>query len=264
MRRSKRQSKGSELSFASESPLNRLRTKVRRITQILERNYGIPRRKKHSDPVEVLIQTILSQNTSDQNRDRAYQRLIFRFPRWEDVLAAKTGALFQAIRPGGLARQKARRIREFLYWLEEREGNLGLSFLRKMDSEEIKKILGGLKGIGPKTLHCLLLFGLGREAFPVDTHILRIGQRLGFIPERMHAEEAHEWAASLIPENKSLSLHLNLIRFGRKTCKARQPQCDLCFLSRECVHPGRQSGPIRRTSGQGRGSSKDHPFHAPD
>ncbi len=242
MKRSKRQSKDSEPPFGSESPLNTLRTKVKRITQVLERNYGVPRRKKNSDPVEILIQTILSQNTNDQNRDRAYQRLILRFPRWEDVLTAKTEALFRAIRPGGLARQKARRIREFLHWLKEREGNLSLSFLRRMDSEEIKRTMGGLDGIGAKTLHCLLLFGLGREAFPVDTHILRIGQRLGFIPERMNAEKAHEWAASLIPENKSLSLHLNLIRFGREVCKARQPQCNPCFLSRECLHPCRQSG----------------------
>ena len=92
-----------------------------------------------------------------------------------------------------------------------------------MDSEEIKKTMGALKGIGPKTLHCLLLFGLGREAFPVDTHILRIGKRLGFIPEQMNAEKAHQWMVPLIPKKKSLSLHLNLIRFGRSICKAKSP-----------------------------------------
>ena len=100
-----------------------------------------------------------------------------------------------------------------------------------MDSGEIIKTLSALKGVGPKTVHCLLLFGLEREAFPVDTHILRIGKRLGFIPEGMDAERAHSWMAPLIPKRTSLSLHLNLIRFGREICKAKTPQCDICFLN---------------------------------
>jgi endonuclease III len=149
----------------------------------------------------------------------------------------KTNSIVSAIRPGGLAEQKARRIREILQWIKKREGKLSLSFTKKMDSDEIKKMIGTLKGIGPKTLHCLLLFGLGREAFPVDTHILRIGKRLGFIPEGMDAEKAHSWMAPLIPKEKSLSLHLNLIRFGRSVCKAKNPLCNTCFLIEECLHP---------------------------
>ena len=212
-----------------------LRAKLGRITLLLEKEYGIPRRARPGNPLDILIETILSQNTSDQNRDRAYQRLKTRFPHWEDVLEAKTKPLVSAIRPGGLAEQKARRIREILLWIRKQEGKLSLSFLRTMDSEEIKKTIGALKGVGPKTLHCLLLFGLRREAFPVDTHIHRIGKRLGFIPERMDAEKAHEWMSPLIPKKKSLSLHLNLIRFGRSVCKARKPLCDVCFLSGECL-----------------------------
>lgn len=212
-----------------------LRAKLSRITLLLEKEYGIPRRARPGNPLDILIETILSQNTSDQNRDRAYQRLKTRFPHWEDVLEAKTKPLVSAIRPGGLAEQKARRIREILLWIRKQEGKLSLSFLRTMDSEEIKKTIGALKGVGPKTLHCLLLFGLRREAFPVDTHIHRIGKRLGFIPERMDAEKAHEWMSPLIPKKKSLSLHLNLIRFGRSVCKARKPLCDVCFLSGECL-----------------------------
>ena len=212
-----------------------LRATLGRITLLLEKEYGIPRRARPGNPLDILIETILSQNTSDQNRDRAYQRLKTRFPHWEDVLEAKTKPLVSAIRPGGLAEQKARRIREILLWIRKQEGKLSLSFLRTMDSEEIKKTIGALKGVGPKTLHCLLLFGLRREAFPVDTHILRIGKRLGFIPDRMDAEKAHKWMSPLIPKKKSLSLHLNLIRFGRSVCKARKPLCDVCFLSGECL-----------------------------
>ncbi len=219
-----------------------LRTKVRKITFVLEKQYGVPRREYPRDPLDVLIETILSQNTNDQNRDRAFRRLKSRFPRWEDVLKARTKSVVSAIRPGGLAEQKARRIREILHWIKEREGKLSLYSLKKMDDEDIKKTMGGLKGIGPKTLHCLLLFGLGREAFPVDTHVLRIGKRLGFIPDRMDAEMAHRWMATLVPKGKSLSLHLNLIRFGRSVCKAKNPCCNVCFVSGQCLYHNNSDG----------------------
>jgi endonuclease-3 len=216
--------------------LRHLKAKLSKITLLLERRYGIPRRADPGNLLDILIETILSQNTSDQNRDRAYQRLKTRFPRWEDVLEAKMNGIVSAIRQGGLARQKARRIREILHWVKRQQGKLSLSFLKKMDSEKIKKTMGPLKGVGPKTLHCLLLFGLRREAFPVDTHILRIGKRLGFIPEGMGAEKAHLWMSPLIPKDKSLSLHLNLIRFGRSLCKAKNPSCDSCFLAGQCLY----------------------------
>jgi len=213
-----------------------LKATLRKITLLLEKHYGIPKRTDPGNLLDILIGTILSQNTNDQNRDRAYQRLKTRFPRWEDVLEAKMNGIVSAIRQGGLARQKAKRIREILHWIKRQQGKLSLSFLRKMDSEEIKKTIGTLKGIGPKTVHCLLLFGLRREAFPVDTHILRIGKRLGFIPEGMDAENAHLWMGPLIPKKRSLSLHLNLIRFGRSVCKAKNPACNICFLSGECLY----------------------------
>lgn len=213
-----------------------LKAKVKRIALLLEKGYGAPQRERGANPLDILIQTILSQNTNDLNRDRAYERLKSRFPHWGDVLNAKTETIISAIRPGGLAGQKARRIQEILRWIKKRERKLSLSFLKRMDSEEIKKLIGGLKGIGPKTVHCLLLFGLERDAFPVDTHILRIGKRVGFIPERMDAVKAHPWMVPLIPKRKSLSLHLNLIRFGRSTCRAKRPQCEECFLAEECLY----------------------------
>ncbi|MDP3017488.1 MAG: endonuclease III, partial [Deltaproteobacteria bacterium] len=166
----------------SEGPWQRhkdLKAKVKRIALLLDKGYGAPQRERGANPLDILIQTILSQNTNDLNRDRAYERLKSRFPLWEDVLKAKTEAVISAIRPGGLAGQKARRIREILRWIKKREKRWSLSFLKGMDSEEIKKLIGGLKGVGPKTVHCFLLFGLERDAFPVDTHILRIGKRVG-------------------------------------------------------------------------------------
>jgi len=214
-----------------------LKANVKKITLLLEKQYGVPRREGPGEALDILIETILSQNTNDRNRDKAFQRLKTRFPRWEDVLGGKRRSIVSAIRPGGLAEQKARRIHDILRWIKKREGRLSLSFLKKMNSEEIKKTIGSLKGIGPKTLHCLLLFGLRREAFPVDTHILRIGKRLGFIPEGMNAEKAHSWMVPIVPKGKSLSLHLNLIRFGRSVCKARDSRCSNCFLIKECLHP---------------------------
>jgi endonuclease-3 len=221
------------ISLPMEEP-KRIRAKVRKITLLLERQYGIPRRERRGDLLSVLIGTILSQHTNDRNRDRAYQRLKRRYPRWEYVLEAESKSIVSAIRPGGLAEQKARRIREILRWIKNREEKLSLAFLNKMGSEEIKKTMGVLKGMGPKTVHCLLLFGLGREAFPVDTHVLRVGKRLGFIPEGMDAGKAHQWMVPLIAKGKSLSLHLNLIRFGRSVCKAKKPSCSICFLNQEC------------------------------
>ena len=223
-----------------QNHLKKLRAKVQRITFLLEKTYGIPRRERRGDPLDVLIQTILSQNTNDRNRDLAYDRLKARFPFWKDILRAKTGEIARAIRPGGLANQKAKRIRDLLQWIKDRDGGFGLLSLRKMGSEEIQETFGTLKGIGPKTLACLLLFGLGREAFPVDTHILRIGKRLGFIPERLDAEKAHPWMVPLVPKGKSLSLHLNLIQFGRSICRAKNPKCEFCFLRGECLY-------VRRT-----------------
>jgi endonuclease-3 len=216
--------------------LREIKTEVKRVAALLEKEYGVPERKGREDPLDILIQTILSQNTNDLNRDRAYQRLKNRFPRWQDVLNGKTEAIVSAIRPGGLARQKAKRIRDLLRWIQKKEGRLSLDFLRPMNSEEVRRIIGERKGIGPKTIDCLLLFGLGREAFPVDTHILRIGKRMGFIPETMDAAKAHPWMGPLIPKGKSLSLHLNLIRHGRTICRARRPQCDGCFLAGECLY----------------------------
>ena len=217
--------------------LRQTKAKVRKINALLERAYGIPDRERKVDLLDVLVQTILSQNTNDQNRDRASQRLKRQFPRWNDVLVGKRRALVEALRPGGLARQKAKRITDILRWIDKREGKLSLDFLRGMESEEVKKILGGLKGVGPKTVHCLLLFGLGKEAFPVDTHILRVGKRLGFIPEEINAEKAHAWMVPLVPEGKALSLHVNLIRHGRSVCKPKNPKCTECFLGGDCLHP---------------------------
>jgi endonuclease III len=209
---------------------------VVRIISLLEKEYGLPVIKKRGDLLDVLIETVLSQNTNDRNRDRAFERLKSRFPDWEDVLKASPARLISAIRPAGLAKQRTKTIQGILQWIKEECGRLSLIRLQKKSSREVEEILQNIKGIGPKTIHCLLLFGMGREAFPVDTHILRVGKRVGFISGKIDAREAHRWMAPLIPAGKARSLHLNLIRFGREICSARSPKCRLCFLVKECLN----------------------------
>jgi endonuclease-3 len=150
-----------------------LKAKVRKITLLLEKQYGIPRRTGPGNPLDILIETILSQNTHDQNRDKAYQRLKARFPRWEDVLESKTKSIVSAIQPGGLAEQKASRIREILHWIKKREGRLSLSFLKEMDSEEIRKTMGVLNGIGPKPF--TVSFSLVLEGRPFQWTLISFG-----------------------------------------------------------------------------------------
>lgn len=216
------------------SRIREIEKKVVRVASLLEKAYGPPTERRRQDPLETLILTILSQNTLDRNRDHAYERLKKKFGTWEAVLGAPLRALARTIRVGGLARQKAKCVQETLRWVQERFGTLDLTGLRTMSNEEIEETVGALKGVGPKTLACLLLFGLGREAFPVDTHILRVGKRIGFIPEKMEAPEAHRWMTPLVPKGRSLSLHLHLIRLGRSVCRARSPRCETCLLKEAC------------------------------
>jgi endonuclease III len=151
------------------------------------------------------------------------------------VLDAPPARVADAIREGGLANQKALRIQGLLRWTGERFGSLDLSALRGMPDREIRDRLSPLPGIGPKTLSILLLFSLGREAFPVDTHCLRLLTRLGVLPSGTTAEKAHAAMRLLVPRGRSLPLHLHLIRFGRETCHARKPECAGCPLARQCV-----------------------------
>jgi endonuclease-3 len=222
----------------TRSSLRALKEKLVRVTRLLEKHFGIPRPGNRGDLLDVLIGTILSQNTNDRSSNLAFEKLKKGFPCWGDVLASDLKSVVRTLRSGGLARQKAKRIREILRWLKRKHGRLSLDFLKKMDSETIITTLSQLRGVGPKTIHCLLLFGLKRDEFPVDTHILRIGKRLGFIPERMNASQAHVWMAPLVPDRKSLSLHINLIRFGRSVCRAVTPRCNRCFLRGDCLSPG--------------------------
>jgi endonuclease III len=215
-------------------------TRLRAILKRLARAYGMPRWKPTHDPLGELIATILSQNTSDVNSERAYESLRQAYPTWEDVWHADPDDLASVIRSGGLAVLKSRRIQEVLHQLEARQGSLSLDFLIGMPMPAARAFLGDFPGVGPKTIACVLLFACGHPAFPIDTHIFRVTTRLGLLPEGCTAERAHVIIEPHIPALAVYSAHVNLIRHGRTLCKARQPACTACCLRTFCPYP--QSG----------------------
>jgi len=188
-------------------------------------------------PVDELVSTILSQSTTDGNRDRAFERLKARFGSWEAVRDGDVAAIEDAIRVAGLARQKAPRIKAALQFITDRQGALTLDFLRQMPVEEARAWLMQMKGVGIKTASIILLFSLGMPAFPVDTHVHRTTRRLGLIPPNTNAEKAHYLLEAALPPETYLDAHLNLIRLGREICRARTPDCPRCPLRTMCVYP---------------------------
>jgi endonuclease-3 len=200
----------------------------------LRKAQGPFRAKPSLDPLDELILTVLSQNTSDTNRDRAFAGLKQRFRTWPDVWAARTQDLADAIRPGGIANVKAERIKAILDEIREREGKLSLARLRKMSDEEVTAYLATLPGVGPKTIACVLVFSLGRAAFPIDTHVHRIAGRLGWIDRKLSADKAHHTLAPRVPPEIRYELHVALIEHGRTICVARNPRCTECVLFDLC------------------------------
>ena len=208
--------------------------KATRVQENLLQLYGEPQWRRHLEPVAELVSTILSQNTNDTNRDVAFEELRSRFENWEDVRDADTQQVIEAIRPAGLANQKGPRIQQSLRFITEERGALDLEFLAERPVEEAKAWLTSMKGVGPKTAAIVLLFSLHRPAFPVDTHVHRVSQRLGLIGPKDSRENAHTLLEQLVPEADYYSFHLNMIRHGREVCVSRTPRCQDCKLTHLC------------------------------
>lgn len=196
--------------------------------------YGEPKWRQHLPPIDELVCTILSQNTSDLNRDRGFDALKERFPTWEAVLGADVEEIKEAIRPAGLANQKAPRIKHALQYILLERGELSLDFLADLPLNQAQDWLVKIKGIGPKTAAIILLFAFNRPTFPVDTHVHRITKRLGLIGERVSAEKAHQLLAEIGEPDTFYAFHLNAIRHGREVCQARKPKCEQCVVQNYC------------------------------
>ncbi|MBE0669766.1 MAG: endonuclease III [Anaerolineales bacterium] len=214
--------------------MNDLKKRAIKIHQTLLTAFGEPIWRNPLPAVDELVSTILSQNTNDVNRDRAFEALRARFPTWEAVRDAKEKEVIDAIRVAGLANQKGPRMQQVLRAITEERGSLDLQFLADLPIEEARAWLTKFNGVGPKTAAIVLCFSLGRPAFPVDTHVYRVTGRLGLRPEKMNVEQAHPYLESVFPPETYYAAHLNIIRLGREVCHARKPNCPQCPVNTLC------------------------------
>jgi endonuclease-3 len=230
------------------------RTRVLRIRDRLREVYGIPRMAPHERPLDELVLTVLSQSTNDRNRDVAFLRLRERFTDLDQptslaqpidymaMLAAPVSEVEEAIRPGGISKVKSARIQAILAAIfdsaHDPEEPLSLEWMRTAPVEQSRAYLCALPGVGRKTAACVLLFSYGLPDIPVDTHVSRVGTRLGLFRQGAPFEELHDQMLALTPEGEELEFHVNLLRHGRRTCHARKPACEECALARMCPSRG--------------------------
>lgn len=209
---------------------------IRAVHNLLLKRYGAKVSRRY-DPLDGLILIILSQATNDLNCERAFRQLKSTFPSWDEARRAPLSAVVEAIRTGGLANQKAARIKKLLQQIYEEQGDLDLSWMQEASGEECRAFMERFEGVGPKTIACVLLFFLDKPAFPVDTHVHRVAKRLGWLREKAGTDEAHRVLETAVPEEFQLNLHTNLIQHGRTICRANGqggPQCEVCVLIRHC------------------------------
>ena len=185
------------------------------------------------DPLETLIETILSQNTNDGNRDRAYRSLLSRYGHLAAVKEARLEEIAETIRVGGLHRQKALRIKQVLQRIEQTRGSLDLSFLGELPLDEAMAWLLASPGVGKKTAGIVMLFSFGKPYFPADTHIRRVLNRFGLVDTK---KDPHDRLNAVLPKDPLFmaTLHLHLIRLGREVCHPRRPDCPTCPLREGC------------------------------
>lgn len=204
------------------------------VADLLRQLYGYPGWRPSLEPLDELIACILSQSTTDRNSGRAFEALKERFPTWEQALAAPVAEIIEAIKPAGLSNQKGPRIQEALRRIQAERGELNIDFLGDLPVATAKAWLEQFDGVGPKTAAIVLCFALNMPAFPVDTHVHRVGQRIGFLPEGISADKAHAVMEAIVPPDDYYAFHLNLIRHGREVCQARRPRCEVCPLTDLC------------------------------
>ena len=215
--------------------------KILRVLDLLEGEYhneARPPELGHTEPLDGLILTVLSQNTNDKNRDKAFANLKADFPSWQEVIDAGAERLEEVIRPAGLAHTKAQRIITILETVHADFGEYSLVKLSSLGRDDIAGYLRALPGVGAKTVACVLLFDLKLKAFPVDTHVSRVARRVGVVPEKYSAEEICAEMESVVPEARCLGGHVNMIAHGRAVCHSQKPECQKCVLSGMCMKVG--------------------------
>jgi len=207
---------------------------IEEVIELLEQEYGPRKWQPDRDPIDVLIGTILSQNTSDTNSGGAFASLKASFASWEAVASAPAEHIAQVIKSGGLSQIKAVRIKQVLEQIEKEQGRISLDSLKSKSMAEAEDYLMRLPGVGHKTASCVLLFSLGKPSLPVDTHVFRVAKRLGLIDSRASVEKAHSLLQEQTPPAKVYQFHIHMIEHGRRICHARQPRCNRCILRGIC------------------------------
>jgi endonuclease-3 len=223
------------------------RARVARLRARLAEVYGVPVAPPHGDAMAELVLTVLSQSTNDRNRDVAYLRLRERFESWEAVRDAPLREVEEAIRPGGISKVKSARIQAILRAIGD---PLELGWMRDAPVADSQAYLCALPGVGRKTAACVLLFSFGLRDVPVDTHVARVGTRLGLLRPKAPSEELHDAMVALTPPGAELELHINLLRHGRRTCRAQRPACEACALARMCPSRGRFEPTLQASAGR--------------
>jgi endonuclease-3 len=221
--------------------------------------YGHQAWERRLDPTSELILTILTQNTADVNAEQAFEALRAAYPSglatevhrpglgwggvglsegappdWAAVEAAPLPELIDVIRPGGLGPQKAPRIQATLRAIREATGGHSLEFLGVMPPLAARDWLTAIPGIGKKTASVLLLFALDLPLMPVDRHVERVSKRIGLIPAKATADQAHDVFLAILRPDQAYEAHVNLIHHGRAICHARRPACDVCPVRDRC------------------------------
>jgi endonuclease-3 len=222
------------------------REKIKKLAALLEKKYEPLEWQSQGDPLEILVLTILSHNTNDNNRDRAFASLKKKFPTYESIVHAPTEKVAEAIKEGGLQHQKAKRIQEVLERIKVERDAYDLSYLKDLSTENAFNELIKFDGVGKKTTGVVLTFSLNKPYFPVDTHIDRITHRLGLVK---HGEDPHDVMNAIVPKELTYQFHLHLIWHGRETCKARKPLCEKCVIAKLCPVP-EQGLPAREKKGR--------------
>jgi endonuclease-3 len=207
---------------------------IEEVIELLEQEYGPRQWESDRDPVDVLIGTILSQNTSDTNSGRAFASLKASFYSWEALAMAPAEHIAEAIRCGGLSQIKAVRIKQVLGQIKKEQGCISLDSLKSMNMADAEDYMIRLPGVGHKTARCVLLFSLGKPSLPVDTHVFRVAKRLGLIDSKVSVETAHSLLQKQIPPTKVYQFHIHMIEHGRRICHARLPRCNICILKGIC------------------------------
>ncbi|MFQ5744218.1 MAG: endonuclease III domain-containing protein [Acidobacteriota bacterium] len=229
----KRRTEAARARSARAGAKDARRQALRLIHERLTDAYGSPSPNSRKPPLDEVVFTILSQNTTDSNRDRAWAGLWDRFDNWGSVARAPASRIASAIQSGGLQQVKARRIKELLRQVKQERGSYDLDNLRALEMPEVRRRLSRYKGLGAKSINCVLLFSLGRPAFPVDTHVHRVLRRIGVL-ETADLSRANREIQEEAPARLAYPLHMNVIRHGREVCTARRPRCDSCVLEDLC------------------------------